>query len=213
MENQSLLLKIINNEEGFYHGNLRHYFRLMFNAPNASHPNHNFRHMAYVTCMVYEGAKSVRYSRVIGKIGFKALMIASMLHDYDHCLENVDDKINIKRAVDGIEKFILDEDINLLPQIIILIGQTEFPHVKNNFSLGGSLLRDADLSQALSDVWIQQIVFGFAAEWNITPIQVLDKEIDYLSTLDFETTWAKEKFGPLVQFKINEVNELINILS
>ncbi|HEY5588095.1 MAG TPA: HD domain-containing protein [Candidatus Paceibacterota bacterium] len=212
METQNFLLKIVNNEDGLYHGNLRYYFKLMFNSPNSSYPYHNFRHMSYVTCTAYECAKSIGYPKIMGKISFRALLIAAMFHDYNHSLEMIDDKINIASAVSSIEKYILDEDINLLPQIIILISETEFPHVKHGFSLGGSILRDADLSQSLSDVWMQQVIFGLAAEMKITPSELLLMEVKYLQHLNFETTWAKDKFGPMIIAKIHEVNEFIKIL-
>ena len=122
METQNLLLKIVNNEEGLYNGNLHYYFKLMFNSPNASYPYHNFRHMSYVTCIAYECAKSIGYSKIMDKISLRALLIAAMFHDYNHSLEMIDDKINIANAVGAIEKYILDEDINLLPQIIMLIS-------------------------------------------------------------------------------------------
>ena len=214
MDNKNLIFGIINNEEKLYSGNLCYYFKLVFNSPNAANPYHNFRHMMYVTCTTYECAKSVRYREINGESSFRALMIAAMFHDYDHgpVMSNSDQE-DIDKAVLAIEKYILEEDIKLLPEITMLIRETEFPHKRHGFSLGGSILRDADLSQALEAVWIQQIIFGFSVEMNVPQMKVLQLEINYLSGLKFETSWAREKFGILAQLKINEINELIKILS
>lgn len=212
METQNLILRIINNEESLYKGDLRYYFKLVFNSPNASNPYHNFRHNIYVTCVTYECAKALRFHMIMGKEKFRALLIAALLHDYDHSYFMIDDSVDVSNAIKAMEEKLLGEDLMICSEIRDYISETEYPRIKHGFSLGGSILRDADASQSLGDVWMQQIIFGLATEMKISPVELLKKEIDYLSNLKFETSWARENFGSMIPARIREVNEYLSIL-
>ena len=45
----STILNIVNNREGLYEGDLKQYFKMVFEAPNVFNPYHNFRHMLHMT--------------------------------------------------------------------------------------------------------------------------------------------------------------------
>jgi hypothetical protein len=53
-----------------------------------------------------------------------------------------------------------------MPKIEALIEATHFPYKVDSQKLDllGKIIRDADLAQALSPVWIQQVVLGLALE-------------------------------------------------
>jgi len=79
--------------------------------------------------------------------------------------------------------------------------------------MSGQILRDADLSQALSPAWIQQTVFGLAAEWGKSPLEALKAEEVFHSNLKFCTVWAKNKFpNDAIQKKAVEARELLELL-
>lgn len=212
------IISIVKNDEGFYEGNLIHYFKVMFNAPNACNPYHNFRHMAHVMCKAYEGAKFSNYLGLYGPRRFRALLIGAMFHDYGHSDKMINDVYEIKTAMKGLGDNILEEDLDLAPEIYSLITLTQYPHANTVLTLGAEILRDADISQLFSDVWLQQIVFGLSKEMSISsestisPLQLLKKQISYLHDLRFYSDWGKKTFYPQVRYKIEETRALLSIL-
>jgi hypothetical protein len=75
------------------------------------------------------------------------------------------------------------------------------------------IIRDADLAQALSSAWIQQVVFGLAQEWELSPLEVLKGQGSFLTGLSFSTYWAQQLFPQeLIQAKIEEVEQLLQLL-
>jgi len=207
------LFDIVSNVEGLYEGNLIHYFKLVFSAPNANNPDHNFRHMTHVLCRTYEGAKFCKYHKLFGKRRLQALLIAALWHDYGHSGKMVNDAEEIVRTISFLRALILKEDKYLLPEIESLIRLTEFPHANTVLTLGAEILRDADLSQVFSDVWIQQVIFGISKEKNIDPLKFLQDEIGFLRQIKFYSPWGKQTFYPLVQDKISEVRNLLRLVS
>ena len=81
-------------------------------------------------------------------------------------------------------------------------------------SLPGLILRDADRCQALTTVWVQQVVLGLAAELELTPLQVLQAQEEFLSKLSFHTDWARQMFPKaLIDEKIKEARDWLEILT
>ena len=84
--------------------------------------------------------------------------------------------------------------------------------------MGAEILRDADISQIFSDVWLQQIVFGLSKEMSISsestisPQQFLKKQITYLKDLRFYSDWGKKTFYLQVRDKLQETRALLSIL-
>ncbi len=203
---------IIKNSENLYDGDLRYYFKKVFSAPNVFNPYHNFRHMIHMTFETYEAAKSFDYPDKNGKKSFRALLIAAIFHDFDHSGKMGNDAREIKRASKSLETLILDKDRESLPEIKSLISATEFPHKQEVASLGAEILRDADMGQSFSDVWLQNIVFGLAEERNVSPIEILESQIGFLKNLRFYTSWGKNKFEKKIPSRIAEVEKYLEIL-
>lgn len=214
---RGLVPRIILNDHRLYVGDLKHYFKIVVTkARNLTKPYHNFRHMFYVVCTCFEACqyylvKTEGHSR----IKVRNLLIAGMFHDFDHSGVVGHDDLEIERALRGLKKHILPEDLAEYEAIAVLIRATEYPyktHAKE-LSLEGQILRDADLSQALSEVWMQQILFGLSQEMNLTPLEMLRTQESFLANLKFNTVWAKERFNPeVVQSKIAEVRGLLEIM-
>ena len=209
---------IISNKAGLYEGDLIPYFRAIFNnARNLNNPYHNFRHIFHVLWLCYDGCMyySQDNSYKISRRKIRSLLIATMFHDFDHSGRTGQDDLEIARALRGLEKHIADEDRPYLDEIKEMIIGTEFPHrvPADKLSLGGRILRDADVSQALSNVWIQQILFGLGTEMGLTPMKVLEMQEGFLSNLHFNTEWAQTRFNPtVVQTKIAEAKALLSFL-
>ena len=96
-------------------------------------------------------------------------------------------------ALAGLRQYLTPEDRALLPEIEALIEATHYPYKieSDKLDLLGQIIRDADLAQALSPVWIQQIVIGLAQEWRSTPLQVLEAQVPFFTALRFTTPWAQ----------------------
>ncbi len=128
-----------------------------------------------------------------------------------------DDDLNIERAVRGFLTHCAHDDASNLhtTEIKKLIQSTEYPHKTNSAleSLSVQILRDADVSQVFSVAWIQQVIFGLAAEWSKQPIEVLQVQDVFLGSISFHTEWARQSFGQgIIDAKRKEAIELFKLL-
>ena len=209
---------VINNKFGVYKGDLKHYFRAVFlNAHNHFNPYHNFRHMLHVTWLCHDALLFyAARSEPIDPLDGRHLLIGSMFHDYNHSGMVGDDDLEIERALRGLRQNVSDSDKRHLESIEEHIYSTQFPHKmpSNVLSLSQRIIRDADVSQALSSVWIQQVVFGLSREMNKKPEEILAMQEGFLSNLKFSTEWAEQRFGDkVIQEKIEEARALLQILN
>ncbi len=205
---------IIRNDANLYEGDLRHYFQTIFYyAKNNNHPYHNFRHMLHVTWLCHEAC--FFYRSELSKRQMRNLLIAALFHDFDHRGQQGNDDLNINQAIIGLHMYLLGADRKYFDEISDLIRATEYPPVVHTFalSLSAQILCDADLSQALDPAWIQQVVFGLAAEWKKAPFDVLSIEGPFHKNLKFHTRWARSRFTPTdLEKKIQEIQELTELL-
>lgn len=211
---QGSLYSIITNADGLYEGNLIKYFQIVFyNAKNVHKPYHNFRHMMHVVWLCHNACNF--YSKTLNKREMRNLLVAAMFHDFDHTGKLVEDTQNIAIALEGLNKYILPEDKPFLQDIEYLIKATQYPYKtpSSELTLSGQIIRDADLSQALNPTWLQQVVFGLAAEWKKTPLEVLKGQGAFHQSFKFATGWA-QKLWPqeLIEEKIDEATKLLEIL-
>lgn len=209
------LPEIIKNIDNLYEGDLKHYFQVvMSSAKNLKNPYHNFRHMFHVTWLCYDAC--VFYREVISPKEMRRLLIAAMFHDFDHPGRSGNDDLNIEISIRGLRKFIHANDVKELNNIEQLIRTTQFPHVvkAEQLSLFGAILRDADLSQGLSPVWVQEIIFGLSSEMCIDPIDVFKMQAGFFSNLKFLTEWGRLRFPEsLINEKIKESGDYLSLLS
>ena len=210
---------VLSNAEELYEGDLKHYFRVVQAfARNLNNPYHNFRHMMHVVYMCHEALRY--YSKTenpIDKATGRTLLIAAMFHDFDHTGLAGNDDLNIALAVRGFRRHVLDVDNfrNRTDEIERLIGWTEFPHKVSSREIShvGRIIRDADVSQALSISWYQQVIVGLSEEQRRPQIDVLADQKTFLTNLKFQTEWARNTFDQeSIQEKIREAEELLMIL-
>lgn len=212
----SVLTDIINNTENLYLGNLKHYFRKIFESRGANNPYHNIRHASTILIRGYEAIKfytprDLSYGTLVLN---RNLLIACLLHDIEHPGRAGNDDLNIQLAIRAWRKICLPEDKENSDDIENLISITEYGpkgHVHSPISERHRIIRDADLSQIVSDAWIRMIVFGLAEEMNVTPLEMLKMQNSFLKGVSFESRWGQQ-FKPKLQEKVQEAEELIKIL-
>jgi hypothetical protein len=204
---------MIRNDGKLYDGDLVAYFRsVFFSATNLRNPYHNFRHLLHVVWLCYSACEF--YKEQLSPRRMRNLLIAAIFHDFNHTGMFGNDDVNIILALRALQKHILPEDKNHYNEIAYMIKATQFPYVigEEGLSLEAQILRDADLSQAFSVAWIQQVIFGLSEEWNQKPIEVLRMQSGFISKLKYRTDWAKTIFEDERESKIAESNELLAIL-
>ncbi len=216
---QGSIPEIIRNDKQLYRGDLRAYFKIIFNnAKNLQYPYHNFRHMFHVLYLCYQACgfyQDKHFPNNLSKKEMRNLLIAALFHDFDHSGKMGNDDLNIVIALRGLDKYILSEDLECRDEIAHIIQATEFPHkgITENLILPAQIIRDADLGQSLSAAWIQQIIFGLAEEWNVKPVDVLKIQETFHSKLKFYTEWGQQTFPQIdIDAKIQEAKELIELL-
>ncbi len=206
---------IICNNAGRYEGDLKYYFKVVFNhAKNLANPYHNFRHLFHVLYLCSE-ACGYYHTFAISKREARDLLIAAIFHDFDHPGRTGNDDLNIEISLRALRKHILPEDKPFLGDIEYLIKCTEFPYRVPSIEISflACVLRDADMAQVFSIAWIQQIIFGLANEMNMTPRKVLEMQESFLSAMSFNTKWATETFNNGgIQSKVEEARALLSIL-
>jgi hypothetical protein len=166
--------------------------------------------MLHVSWLCYQAAKYYRDCFTPRQI--RNLLIAALFHDFDHPGQpqpraDDPDGINISRAIAALRRHLAPEDRPFLPAI----EATHYPYAVagEQLDLSGQIIRDADLAQSLSPVWIQQVVIGLARERRVSPLEILKMQPAFLAALSFNTEWARERFpARLVAAKIAETERL-----
>lgn len=208
------ILPIVRNDAKLYEGDLIYYFQIVFKkATNVHNGYHNARHMLHVFWLCYQACKY--YHDQLSRYEMRILLIAALFHDFDHRGVMGDDALNLMLAKHAFKKYMLDMDRPNLPLIEEVMDGTEFPYKTRNEQLGilAQILRDADGSQALDPVWLQQVVYGFAREWDISPLEALKRQEPFLINLKFATAWARLRFPQdEIDAKIREARGYIELL-
>jgi hypothetical protein len=205
------ITEIVKNANGRYVGNLIHYYKLVMNAPNADAPYHNVRHMLHVLWEAYDGGVHMGLT----PLELRILLIAAIMHDYNHIGQKGDDSVNIERSIRALHTNCLEEDRHLIFDIENIIRATQYPYVETDpskLTLSQRILRDADQSQTFSLVWVQSIVYGLSKELDITPRKMLEFQVPFLQKLSFFTPWGENKFSPKISARIAEVKGMIELL-
>lgn len=205
------ITEIVRNANGRYFGDLTYYYKLVMNAPNANAPYHNVRHMLHVLWEAYDGGVHMG----LEARELRVLLIAAIMHDYNHIGQKADDSLNIERSIRALHTHALEEDLSLMFDIENIIKATQYPYVETDplkLTLSQKILRDADQSQTFSLVWVQSIVYDLSKELDITPRKMLEFQIPFLTKLEFFTPWGRNKFGPKIASRISEVTEMLTLL-
>ncbi len=206
---------IVRNDANVYEGDLIAYFRILWlYAQNLSSPYHNFRHVMHVLWLCHQACEY--YGSELTFRQKRNLLIAAMFHDFNHTGKKGSDSVNIQAAILALSIHSQPVDADYFEEIRSLIAVTEYPYrvPSEGLSLSARIIRDADMGQSLSTAWIQQVTFGLAAEWGVTPLEVLHRQVDFHKKLGFHTAWGQATFPESdVQAKVDEVRELLELLA
>lgn len=211
---------ILRNEDGLYEGDLVPYFRILFQkATNLNHPYHNLRHILHVLWLCHKACQFYKpdehQSECLWPRRMRNLLIAAIFHDFNHRGVAGNDHLNIELAIAALREHVLPKDRSHIAEIETIIRATQFPYVvpTEQLSLPEQIIRDADMAQALSVAWLQQVVFGLAKEWGKDPMEVLQMQEPFHHHLHFHTAWARAEFPEsAIKGKVAEVLQLISML-
>lgn len=205
------IIQIIKNSNNRYDGDLVHYYKKLMKASNVYTHYHNVRHMLHVLWEAYDGGVHMGLNRT----DLRILLIAAMYHDFDHSGKKNPggDRENIDRAIEALRRDILfPNDLQYIDKIESAIHMTEFPYVEETDDIISLILRDADMSQTFSPVWIQSVLFGLGKELEMSYEEMLRMQIPFLQKQEFFTSWGKNKFEPLKSERISVVNQMIELI-
>ena len=215
MEFLGSIPSIINNEENLYEGNIKHYFKLLFNSRSSFCSYHGIRHSLEVFYKCYSAIKwELENYDGFSKYRVRHLLIAALLHDLDHRGRSGNDDLNIEAALRLIKPNIQEGDS--YTYIEFLVRSTEYGasgHIHESTSEIENILRDADISQVLAPSWIRIVLFGLSEEMGVKPFEMLINQEKFLSNIRFESRWGQAILQPQIPAKIEECQRLIEILS
>lgn len=191
------IVDVLSNNHGYYEGDLRHYGRIIFSAPNIHHGYHGLDHMLHVTLVCYRACGYYIQLEKMTKREARNLLIAALFHDYDHPGKPGHDGVNVKVAIEAMTSNLLPEDVDQTLEIASLIRATQFPHVDlgESLTLLQAVIRDADMSQAFEEPWIGTVCAGLGSEFNRTPLEMLKQQLSFLQTLHFSSDFGRVFFG------------------
>lgn len=216
LKDLSQIIELVDNEQGTYPGNLKHYFNVLWNSKGVENPYHNIRHILHVFWHTYHGL--IHHDKSIVPDEIRIGLIAAMFHDINHvgkCGKDRNDWVNIKIAKATFLKSCLPEDEWIQDEVIKAIEATEFPHRTDlgELPLYVKILKDVDLASTLHTTWIQQTIFGLSKEMEMTPNEMLKMQIPFLSNMKFETAWARLVYNPQISLRLIEVEKMIKCLN
>lgn len=127
------------------------------------------------------------------------LGLAALLHDFNHSGGKFSrDADNITLAIDGLVEFIdwnkLDIESSGVDEFVIeeLINITEYPHIREPYTLKQMIIRDADMSQCYNKNWFLNVITGaLMKEKGMTIIDSIDAQIKYIKNIQYYTDHAK----------------------
>ncbi|MFA7284615.1 MAG: hypothetical protein WC004_02225 [Candidatus Absconditabacterales bacterium] len=196
---------VIENHDKTYEGDLVYYVNIVLQAKNVMFGYHNIDHMFHVTGQLYD---AIGFYKISGRTA-RNLLIAGLFHDYNHSGGKLSDSENIAMALQGLHKALLRQDKEYEKQIGALITATEWPHKHPDNLLAPKLLvdimRDADMTQCLSPIWIKDIIFGLQQERGKTYKDGFASQLPFLKSLTFRTQRAQQKFAEPLHKRIQEL--------
>jgi hypothetical protein len=171
-------------------------------------PYHNIQHVLFVMEKCYEGAT---FHNIEGG-ELKELLIAALLHDFDHTCGKENDKFNVQLAIDGVDGLKkrfdgLYEIINF-DEIKNIIAATEYPYTinKEDLDIKQAIIRDADLMSIAETNWIGNNIYGLSKEMNLSAYDITVGNISFFENAVFNTVWG-------LNFKRDNMDNIIDNLN
>lgn len=201
------IIDIITNRHKKYEGDLIHYFKQVIQAQNMQNPFHGIRHMLHVTYMCYQACCHLN----VGRRDMRNTLIGALMHDLGHSGHTGNDAAEIATALELFQQICLPEDIPYKNIIAGIINATQYPHQKDPANIMQCIIRDADISYTLSDTWIETTLFDLSRESGSTPKEMLEKQIQFLDSIHFYTTWGQDEFYQKIIARKIEVEKMLTV--
>ena len=175
-----------------------HYLYVRQKNPSNNLPYHNWYH---TMCMVQNCFEAGTYHD-LPTSSMRALCVSALFHDFNHSGGKLDDSRNIINALLAFKTFQsqsthYDNDLRHVQKIIEV---TEYPYVREPFTIEQRIIRDADLMQvAYEDTWYDMIITGLKKEMSIkqgriiTDNEMLAGQIEFLKNIHLFTIWGNKK--------------------
>lgn len=166
----------------------------------------------------------VDYNNPLDSEGAGSLFLACLFHDFGHTGGHTGgharDKWNISIAIEGLEEAIKacvslrdGTDEAIVDFARYLIRETQFPYKHGSSgTFFVDIIRDADMSQIVTDNFLQQNVLGLSKELGIPLEKFIDNQIAFLRGVIFRTRYGKKVWSSCVVDKIKELEELKSIM-
>jgi hypothetical protein len=144
--------------------------------PSKDAPYHNNVHMFHVARIAYE---LYCLDRVVANtyqnLEARALVVAALIHDYDHSMGAEIDEKNIERvmmAIHGWRRSAAYLAVNW-SDVALLVGATEYPYVPGDYPDTHTYLRDADLMYSFEPHAMNAVLRGLPQEISVKTGTVL----------------------------------------
>lgn len=135
--------------------------------PSAKAPYHNNDHMFHVARVAYElYSLDTVVSGNFSRYAAKNLVVAGLVHDYDHSMGVTDDHSNIMRVFVALSRWRAEFPTMVNWDIVGgLVAATEFPYVDvGQYPLTNEYLRDADLMYGFEPHALEAVMLGISDE-------------------------------------------------
>jgi hypothetical protein len=128
--------------------------------------------------------------------------VAALVHDLDHAGAS-DDTVNINVSIDTFYELLeqtklpfTNWQINL---VIDYIKATRYPYdypKREDLLIAHKIIRDADLMGMYEPNYLTDVYLGLYEELSKdNPLEFLEEQINFIDSIDWHTTWARNKWN------------------
>ena len=170
------------------------------NNVGTPNPYHNTQHMMTIALNAFRiyQSEALLTGETQELYGHVKVLVAGMLHDFNHSGGDYSDDENIENAIrDGLDKMAGTLDAKFgtgfSDEVERLIRCTEYPFVRQPHSLAAKALRDADLLQSIEPNGVTLILEGLRSEMQvrlgkqITVQEMYEGQIKFLEAAELFT--------------------------
>ena len=186
------------------------------NNKGAYNPYHSNFHLidVFTTSMEISNTYDVLTEKDIIEIG-----IATLFHDFNHSAGKMSkDSDNISLAIIGLVDFFMKNESRIKEygidelEIEVLIGITEYPHIRELYTIKEMIVRDSDMIQCYNRNWFLNVITGFLQrEIGLTIQDSIQTQIKFIQNIEYYTEHAKYIHGREQEKILQSLYYLANI--
>lgn len=176
-------------------------------------PYHNLNHMLTVVKHCY---RAMDYIDMLDDKYCESLLVAALLHDFNHSMGRRDDAYNVAQAKIGLEIFVkyntsVEFDLEFLNSIL---DATQYPYIikGDDLNVYQAIIRDADLMQIAEPDWISHVILGLVEEMHYPLKELMVGERNFLKAMEFHSAYGKMMQSTFGKFVWDDFKKLEKIL-